>query len=92
MRTDEQRERDRQYFNELNPIPTQADIERARIAELKAALRALVEREDAGLFEIAGKQGCKYCRTPLRLKATKLFPHAHDCPIVAGRKALGGEN
>jgi hypothetical protein len=41
MRTDEQRNRDRRYFNELNPVPTEADYWRTRCEALAVAARAL---------------------------------------------------
>jgi hypothetical protein len=57
-----------------------------RIRELEAALRALVEHPFSGISmtPLTWKWECTYCRYEHKR-------HAPDCPIVVGRKVLGGE-
>lgn len=61
----------------------------ARIAELEAALHALVDDDNAlGWWDDEGSLRCPYCRD--YLYEGKVGPqHRPDCPVEQGRQLLG---
>jgi hypothetical protein len=58
----------------------------AAAPELRDALRALVERDDAGLYRDYGSRVCGYCGDYLD-GGGEVF-HEPECPIAVGRKVL----
>lgn len=62
-----------------------------RVAQLEAALSALVSRDDAAVVsQYSGNDyfACAYCEAQADERAD--VQHAPDCPIVRGREVLGG--
>lgn len=65
-----------------------ADRMGQRMAEIEAALRALVGKEWSGAIGESDYWSCAYCGRLTPFHSEHVY-HDPDCPVVEGRKALG---